>query len=192
MIPITAGILAGTGAGQTSRARAAKLTLAYVSGLALFYAILGLVAGLSGSLFGTVSASPWARFVIGNLLLVFGLAMLDVFPVSAPQRLLQWAGRLTGGSYPGVFLLGAPSGIDAAPCGGLAFAAARRWGRTSACPSERGPPPRSCRILTGNRWTWGSTLGNDRCCWSSGPRGARCARRSSHRSRRRTSSTATG
>src|SRR5438477_11338043 len=88
-----------SGAGQTSRARVARLTFAYVAGLALFYAILGLVAGLTGSLFGTVSASPWARFAVGNLLLVFGLAMLDVFPVSAPQRLLQWAGRLPGGSY---------------------------------------------------------------------------------------------
>src|SRR5438067_13334020 len=113
MIPITAGILAGTGAGQPSRARVARLTLAYVSGLALFYAILGLIAGLTGSLFGTVSAIPWARLAIGNLLLVFGLAMLDVFAVSAPQRLLQWAGRLTGGSYAGVLLLGATSGIVA-------------------------------------------------------------------------------
>src|SRR2546426_10353527 len=66
MIPITAGILSGTSAGQASRARTAKLTLAYVTGLALFYAILGLFAGLSGSLFGTVSASPWARFAIGT------------------------------------------------------------------------------------------------------------------------------
>src|SRR6059036_1499194 len=127
MIPITAGILAGTGAGQPSRARVARLTLAYVSGLALFYAILGLIAGLTGSLFGTVSASPWARFAIGNLLLVFGLAMLDVFPVSAPQRLLQWVGSLAGGSYPAVFLLGATSGIVAAPCGAPAFAAVLTW-----------------------------------------------------------------
>src|SRR2546422_3553539 len=131
MIPITAGILAGSGAGQASRARAAKLTVAYISGLALFYAILGLVAGLTGSLFGTVSASPWARFVIGNLLLVFGLSMLDVIPMSAPQRLLQWAGRLTGGSYPGVFLLGATSGIVAAPCGAPAFAAVLTWVATT-------------------------------------------------------------
>src|SRR5207237_2630360 len=108
MIPITAGILAGTGAGQTSRARVARLTLAYVAGLALFYAILGLIAGLTGSLFGTVSASPWARFAIGNLLLVFGLAMLDVFPVSAPQRVLQWAGRITGGACTRVCVSGAP------------------------------------------------------------------------------------
>src|SRR5437660_5440528 len=131
MLPITAGILAGTGAGQTSRARVARLTFAYVSGLARFYAVLGLVAGLSGSLFGTVSASPWARFAIGNLLLVFGLAMLDVIPVSAPRRLLEWTAGLTGGSYPGVFLLGATSGIVAAPCGAPAFAAILTWVATT-------------------------------------------------------------
>ena len=94
---------------------------------ALFYAVLGLIAGLSGSLFGAVGSNPWARFVIGNLLLLFGLAMLDVFPVSAPRRLLAWAGSLGGGSYPAVFLLGATSGIVAAPCGAPAFAAVLTW-----------------------------------------------------------------
>src|SRR6266700_5227481 len=127
MIPITAGILSGTSAGQPSRGRTARLTLAYVTGLALFYAILGLIAGLSGSLFGTVSASPWARFAIGNLLLVFGLAMLDVFPLSAPRRLLAWAAGLPGGAYPAGCLLGATSGIVAAPCGAPAFAAVLTW-----------------------------------------------------------------
>src|SRR5438876_1133944 len=57
--------------------------------------------------------------------------MLDVVPVSAPQRLLQWAGRLTGGSYAGVFLLGATSGIVAAPCGAPAFAAVLTWVATT-------------------------------------------------------------
>src|SRR2546425_2862396 len=127
MIPITAGILSGTTAEQPSRARSARLTLAYVTGLALFYAILGLIAGLSGSLFGTVSASPWARFAIGNLLLVFALAMLDVIPITAPQRLMRWVAGLGGGSYPAVFLLGATSGIVAAPCGAPAFAAVLTW-----------------------------------------------------------------
>src|SRR2546421_8435265 len=131
MIPITAGILSGATAGQPSRGRTARLTLAYATGLALFYAILGLIAGLSGSLFGTVSASPWARFAIGNLLLVFALAMLDVIPVSAPQRLMRWAAGLGGGSYPAVFLLGATSGVVAAPCGAPAFAAVLTWGATT-------------------------------------------------------------
>ena len=131
MIPITAGILSGTNAGGASRTRTARLTLTYVTGLALFYAVLGLIAGLSGTLFGTVSASPWARFAIGNLLLVFGLAMLDVVPMSAPQRLMQWAAGLGGGSYPAVFLLGATSGIVAAPCGAPAFAAVLTWVATT-------------------------------------------------------------
>jgi thiol:disulfide interchange protein DsbD len=127
MIPITAGLLAGTAQGNASRRKAVGLTLTFVTGLALFYAILGLLAGMTGTLFGTVSSSPWARFAIGNLLLVFGLAMLDVFPVAAPRRLLAWAGNLGGGSYPAVFLLGATSGIVAAPCGAPAFGVVLTW-----------------------------------------------------------------
>jgi thiol:disulfide interchange protein DsbD len=102
-----------------------------VSGLALFYAVLGLIAGLSGSLFGTIGASPWTRLVIGNLLLVFALAMLDVIPVRLPARLSAWAGSLGGGSYPAVFLLGATSGLVAAPCGAPAFAAVLTWVATT-------------------------------------------------------------
>ncbi len=102
-------------------------TLTYALGLALLYAMLGLLAGMTGSLFGAVSASPWTRFAIANVLLVFGLVMLDVIPISAPRRLLGWAAGLGGGSYPAVFLLGATSGIVAAPCGAPAFAVILTW-----------------------------------------------------------------
>lgn len=131
MIPITAGALAGVNAAGRTRRRTIGLTLTYVSGLALFYAILGLIAGLTGSLFGTIGASPWARLVIGNLLLLFALAMLDVIPVRIPAGLSSWAGRLGGGSYPAVFLLGATSGLVAAPCGAPAFAAVLTWVATT-------------------------------------------------------------
>ena len=123
MIPITAGILGGAGSSRRSRARTGLMTAAYVLGLALMYSLLGLLAGLSGTLFGTVSSSPWALFIMGNLLLVFGLALLDVFTVNAPARLAAWAGRLGGDSLGGVFALGATSGLVAAPCGAPAFAA---------------------------------------------------------------------
>ncbi len=135
MIPITAGILAGAGGAGTSKLRTLGLTLSYATGLALLYATLGLIAGLTGSLFGTVSANPWARFAIGNLLLIFALAMLDVIPLSAPQRVVQWAAGLRGGSYPAVFLLGASSGIVAAPCGAPAFAAVLTWVGTTGSPA---------------------------------------------------------
>jgi len=123
MIPITAGILGGAGATGRSRGRTAVMTLAYVSGLALVYSLLGLLAGLTGTLFGAVSSNPWAYFVMANLLLVFGLAMLDVVPVAAPRRLVAWAARLAGDSVGGVFAMGAASGLVAAPCGAPAFAA---------------------------------------------------------------------
>jgi thiol:disulfide interchange protein DsbD len=123
MIPITAGLIGGSAKSGASRGRTVALTLTYVSGLALLYATMGLIAGLTGSLFGTVASNPWARFAIGNLLLIFGLAMLDVIPVNVPGRLAEWAGSMRGGSYPAVFALGATSGIVAAPCGAPAFAA---------------------------------------------------------------------
>ena len=132
MIPITAGLLGGAAAGGGGPRRAPVLrTLAYVTGLALFYSLLGLLAGMTGSLFGTISSSPWARFAIGNFLLLFGLAMLDVFPVTAPRRVLAWASGLGGGSYAAVFLLGATSGIVAAPCGAPAFAVVLTWVATT-------------------------------------------------------------
>lgn len=127
MIPITASVLAGTAGRDAPRLRVVGLTLTYVSGLALLYATVGLIAGLTGTLFGTVSASPWARLAIGCLLLVVSLAMFDVIPMTAPQRWIQWAGGLGGGSYPAVFLLGATSGVVAAPCGAPAFAVVLTW-----------------------------------------------------------------
>lgn len=131
MIPITAGALGGVNAEGRTRRRTIGLTLTYVCGLALLYALLGMIAGLSGSLFGTIGASFWARLVIGNLLLVFALAMLEVIPVRLPARLSAWAGNLGGGSYPAVFLLGATSGLVAAPCGAPAFAAVLTWVATT-------------------------------------------------------------
>ena len=131
LIPITAGLIGGTATGRRTRARTVGLTFAYVLGLALLYALMGLLAGLSGTLFGTIAANPWVRFLTANLLIVFALAMFDVFPVAAPQRLVQWAAGLGGGSYPAVLLLGATSGIVAAPGGAPAFAAVLTWVATT-------------------------------------------------------------
>lgn len=127
MIPITASVITGTAREDQTKTRTVGLTLTFVVGLAMLYAVLGALAGLTGTLFGTVSASPWALLAVGNLLLIFGLAMLEVFPVRVPQPLLDWAGRQEGGSYGAVFLLGVASGIVVAPCGAPAFAVVLTW-----------------------------------------------------------------
>ena len=127
MIPITVSVISGTAKEGQSRRRTLGLTLTYVVGMATLYAFLGLLAGLTGTLFGSISASPWALLAIGNLLLVFSLFMLDVIPVPVPRKLMTWAGTQGGGSYGAVFLLGASSGVVAAPCGAPAFAVVLTW-----------------------------------------------------------------
>jgi thiol:disulfide interchange protein DsbD len=127
MIPITLGVITGQSAGGVPRRRVVALTLTYVAGLAAFYSLLGVLAGLTGSLFGGVASSPWARLAVAILLLVSGLALWDVVPVRLPARLAAWAGGLGGGSYPAALLLGATSGIVAAPCGAPAFAVVLTW-----------------------------------------------------------------
>jgi cytochrome c-type biogenesis protein len=131
MIPIAAGIIASAAGKESSRVRTVTLTLTYAAGLALLYATMGLIAGVTGTLFGTIAANPWVRFAMGNLLILFGLAMLGVFPLTVPNRMLQWTANLGSGTYPAVFVLGAASGIVAAPCGAPAFAAVLTWVSTT-------------------------------------------------------------
>src|SRR4029453_18597629 len=72
MIPITAAIAGGqsTGELQPARWRPLLLSLTYAFGLALVYSALGLFAGLTGTLFGTVSTNPWLYFAMANFLVI--------------------------------------------------------------------------------------------------------------------------
>jgi cytochrome c-type biogenesis protein len=133
MIPITAAIVGGTTVGAPpSRRRVVLLTLNYVLGLALVYSALGLFAGMSGTLFGTVSSNPWLYFAMANLLIVAGLAMMDVLPIQLPAWLLQRAATAGGGDrLAGAFTMGAVSGLVAAPCSAPVMAAVLTWVTTT-------------------------------------------------------------
>ncbi len=129
MIPITAAIVGGqTAEGTVPRRRVVGLTMSYVLGLSIVYALLGLVAGLSGSVFGAVSSNPWMSFVMANVLVASALMMLDVLPIPIPQRLIARAASLDGrGRYAGTFAMGAASGLVAAPCGAPVMGAVLGW-----------------------------------------------------------------
>ncbi|HYW30364.1 MAG TPA: cytochrome c biogenesis protein CcdA [Gemmatimonas sp.] len=139
MIPITAAVVGQSAADATTGAivlrprRVVVLrTMAYVSGLALAYASLGLVAGLSGTIFGGISTNPWLMIAMANLLLAFALMMLDVFPVAIPQRWMNAAARAgQRGGLAGAFAMGGASGLVAAPCGAPVMAALLTWVSTT-------------------------------------------------------------
>jgi thiol:disulfide interchange protein DsbD len=134
MIPITASLVGGQAAGtpDASRWRPLWLSLSYVLGLALVYSALGLFAGLSGTLFGTVSTNPWLYFTMANLLVLAALSMLDVLPVRVPGWILQRASTAgTAGRASGAFTMGAVSGLVAAPCSAPVMAAVLTWVSTT-------------------------------------------------------------
>ncbi|HYD53823.1 MAG TPA: cytochrome c biogenesis protein CcdA [Gemmatimonadaceae bacterium] len=131
MIPITAAIVGGqapvAGAARP-RGRTVLLTGLYVLGLALVYSLLGLLAGMTGTLFGAISTNFWALVAMANLLLIAGLAMLDVIPVRLPQALTTRAATTgTAGRAGGAFAMGAMSGLVAAPCSAPVMAAVLTW-----------------------------------------------------------------
>ena len=138
MIPITAAIVGGQSVGAADasaggvlaqpRSRVLGLTLTYVLGLALVYSLLGLFAGLSGTIFGSISSNPWALFAMANVLVIAALAMLDVIPVTLPSSLTSRAATAgTAGRYSGALVMGAVSGLVAAPCSAPVMAAVLTW-----------------------------------------------------------------
>jgi thiol:disulfide interchange protein DsbD len=127
MIPITLSIV-GTSESSSSRWHRIGLIAVYVVGLAAAYASLGLLAGLTGTMFGSVSTNPWLQFAMANVMLASAAMMADVVPVPIPQRLRERAATAgVGGKITGVLVMGLVSGLVAAPCGAPVMAAILTW-----------------------------------------------------------------
>lgn len=113
MIPITVGIL------QANKVKngfqSFLMALSYTIGVSLTFAVLGLVAAASSSIFGELQGSPY--FVIPLVLLLgyLGLSMFGFYEMYIP-RFLQSNSEVKGGSYLSAFAFGAVSGTVASPC----------------------------------------------------------------------------
>jgi len=114
MVPIVSAYVGSRSIGVKTRLSSFLLSLGYVVGMAAVYAMLGMVAALTGSLFGRISTSPWALLFVANILMVCALNILEVMPFPT-----WFSGRPVEASARGVsgaFLLGAASGLVASPC----------------------------------------------------------------------------
>lgn len=90
----------------------------YVLGLCLTYSVLGVVAALTGGLFGAALQNPWVNVVLGVVLVVLSLSMFGVYEMSPPVWVLNMAGGANTSTLAGLFLSGLLVGIVAAPCVG--------------------------------------------------------------------------
>lgn len=112
LLPITISFIGVDS--SANKLRGFILSLFYVSGIALVYAILGLIAALSGSIFGMVSAHPLTRIIVGVVFIFFGLSLWGLFPLRVmgigPGLPTSRKGLL------GIFFLGVNSGLVIGSC----------------------------------------------------------------------------
>ena len=111
LIPISAGNIAARAGG--SRIKGFVLSLVYVIGVGVTYSILGLIASLTGSLFGMISSHPATYIVVGAMILLFGVSLLDIFHIHIPHALKAPTHKH---DYLYTFLLGLTSGLITSPC----------------------------------------------------------------------------
>jgi thiol:disulfide interchange protein DsbD len=118
MIPILSGIIVNHGH-AVSHLRSFILSLAYVFGMAVTYALVGVAAGLSGTLLSAALQNAW---VLGGFALVFVVLSLSMFgfyelqmPAALQSRVSDTANR-QGGSLPAIALMGALSALIVGPC----------------------------------------------------------------------------
>jgi len=119
MIPILSGIIVGRGA-KATRAHAVMLSAAYVLGMAITYAVAGVLAGLSGAMLSAALQNAWVLGSFAALFVILSGAMFGFyelqFPAALQTRLATATNRLPGGRYTGVFGMGALSALIVGPC----------------------------------------------------------------------------
>jgi thiol:disulfide interchange protein DsbD len=120
LIPVTVAYIGSRS--ETSMRRRFALSLAYVTGIAFTYALLGVCAALTGKLFGQVAAHPLTNFIVGNILLLMALSLFDLFEFPIPLFLKRPASSRPEG-ISGAFMVGLTAGLVMSPCTAPVFGA---------------------------------------------------------------------
>lgn len=125
MIAITVSVF---GARQTkSHWHGLGLSGAFVLGIVAMFTPLGVVAGLTGSLFGAALQSPWVLSTIAVLFLAMSASMLGAFELALPSSLTNRLAEVGGVGPKGAFGLGLVCGLIAAPCTGPVLTGILTW-----------------------------------------------------------------
>jgi thiol:disulfide interchange protein DsbD len=119
MIPILSGIIVGRGH-KITHMHGFILSLAYVLGMAVTYAVAGVAAGYSGALISSALQTPWVLGSFAALFVILSLSMFGFYELQLPSglqsRLTDTSNKLHGGHLSGVFAMGALSAVIMGPC----------------------------------------------------------------------------
>ena len=88
LIPILTGVIGASK--ERSKLKNFYLSITYVAGMAVTFSGLGITAALTGRLFGQIQTSYVAHLIVGNILIFFALALLNI--ISLPVFLLNRIG----------------------------------------------------------------------------------------------------
>ncbi len=115
LIPVTIGYI---GATATSRFRGFLLSFAYVFGISITYSILGLIASVTGQIFGEISTHPASFFTVGIVCIILGLSATGLLKLKLPSFLSRPKITVTK-KEPNLFfsfVVGLTSGLVIGPC----------------------------------------------------------------------------
>jgi thiol:disulfide interchange protein DsbD len=125
MIAVTVSVF---GARQSkSRREAMLLSTVFVLGIAAMFTPMGLIAGLTGSLFGSALSNRWVIAGIAIVFLALSGSMFGLFEFMLPSKLTNKLATMGGVGYGGAFVLGLISGVVAAPCTGPVLTGILLW-----------------------------------------------------------------
>lgn len=114
MLSVTVSIFGGQR--ETGTVRVFFKALVYVLGMATMYSLLGMLAALTGGIFGGLMQNPWTLAAIGLLLAAMALSMFGLYELRPPAGLLNRLGGATTAGIVGVYFSGLLVGVFAAPC----------------------------------------------------------------------------
>jgi cytochrome c biogenesis protein CcdA len=112
MVPLMMSYVAGDRSQGHSLARSFLLSLTFVTGLAVTFTALGMIAALAGRMYGEVSGT-W-NWIVAVVSLLMGLHLMGVLTVPIPSLGGRLAPKVRG--LLGAFLLGLLFGVVSAPC----------------------------------------------------------------------------
>lgn len=134
MIPITLSVVGGLGPTKKSWKETLAGGVSYVTGMTVIYSFLGVIAGVSGKVFGSFTNNSGWFLALGIIMSIAALIMLDVIPFDPLTTLDRMKRYFRNKREPkhthkinqeyitkemtlvGAFVLGASSGFIAAPC----------------------------------------------------------------------------